>query len=76
MQPDSKDKISNIIKESLKNSNFDDQLAEKKPFCAIKKKLEKKFEKEYLTIQLKNLMEIFLRQLILLEWKEVHYIEN
>ena len=28
LQPDSKDKISNIIKESLKNTNFDDQLAE------------------------------------------------
>ncbi len=30
LQPDTKEKISNIIKESLKNDNFDDQIAEKR----------------------------------------------
>ena len=37
LQPDSKDKISNIIKESLKNINVNDQKAEKKSLCTIKR---------------------------------------
>ncbi len=53
LQPDSKDKISNIIKESLKNNNFDDQLAENSLSVPLKEAREK-FEKEYLTIQLKK----------------------
>ena len=53
LQPDSKEKISNIIKESLKNSNFDDQLAENSLSVPLKEAREK-FEKEYLTIQLKK----------------------
>ncbi len=53
LQPDSKDKISNIIKESLKNTNFDDQLAENSLSVPLKEAREK-FEKEYLTIQLKK----------------------
>ena len=53
LQPDSKDKISNIINESLKNTNFDDQLAENSLSVPLKEAREK-FEKEYLTIQLKK----------------------
>ncbi len=53
LQPDTKDKISNIIKESLKNNNFDDQLAENSLSVPLKEAREK-FEKEYLTIQLKK----------------------
>ena len=53
LQPDTKDKISNIIKESLKNNTFDDQLAENSLSVPLKEAREK-FEKEYLTIQLKK----------------------
>ena len=50
LQPDTKDKISNIIKESLKNTNFDDQLAENSLSVPLKEAREK-FEKEYLSLQ-------------------------
>ncbi len=53
LQPDTKDKISNIIKESLKNNNFDDQISENSLSVPLKEAREK-FEKEYLTIQLKK----------------------
>jgi len=53
LQPETKDKISNIIKESLKNTNFNDQLAENSLSVPLKQAREK-FEKEYLTIQLKK----------------------
>ena len=53
LQPNTKDKISNIIKESLKNDSFDDQLAENSLSVPLKEAREK-FEKEYLTIQLKK----------------------
>ncbi len=53
LQPDTKDKISNIIKESLKNNNFDDKIAENSLSVPLKEAREK-FEKEYLTIQLKK----------------------
>ena len=53
LQPDTKDKVSNIIKESLKNNNFDDQIAENSLSVPLKEAREK-FEKEYLTIQLKK----------------------
>ena len=53
LQPDTKDKISNIIKESLKNDNFDNQIAENSLSVPLKEAREK-FEKEYLTIQLKK----------------------
>tara|TARA_Y100001970_G_scaffold264100_1_gene350353 strand:- start:2198 stop:3553 length:1356 start_codon:yes stop_codon:yes gene_type:complete len=53
LQPETKDKISNIIKESLKNTNFDDQIAENSLSVPLKEAREK-FEKEYLTIQLKK----------------------
>ena len=53
LQPDTKDKISNIIKESLKIDNFDDQIEENSLSVPLKEAREK-FEKEYLTIQLKK----------------------
>ena len=53
LQPDTKDKTSNIIKESLKNINFDNQLSENSLSVPLKEAREK-FEKEYLTIQLKK----------------------
>jgi two-component system, NtrC family, nitrogen regulation response regulator NtrX len=53
LQPETKDKISNIIKESLKNTNFNNQVAENTLSVPLKEAREK-FEKEYLTIQLKK----------------------
>ena len=53
LQPDTKEKISNIIKESLKNDNFDDQIAENSLSVPLKEAREK-FEKRYLTTQLKK----------------------
>jgi len=53
LQPDTKEKISSIIKESLKNINFNEQLAENSLSVPLKEAREK-FEKEYLTIQLKK----------------------
>ena len=46
-------KISNIIKESLKNITFDNQFTENSLSIPLKEAREK-FEKEYLTIQLKK----------------------
>ena len=53
LQPDSKEKISNIVKESLKNDNFDEKMSENSLSVPLKEAREK-FEKEYLTIQLKK----------------------
>ena len=53
LQPDTKDKISNIVKESLKNNNFDDKFTENSLSIPLKEAREN-FEKEYLTIQLKK----------------------
>ena len=53
LQPDTKEKISNIVKESLKNQNFNDKIAENSLSVPLKEAREK-FEKEYLTIQLKK----------------------
>ena len=53
LQPDSKEKISNIIKESLKNQNLDDKITENRLSVPLKEAREN-FEKEYLTIQLKK----------------------
>jgi len=53
LQPETKDKISNIIKESLKNEKFNDEIAENSLSVPLKEAREK-FEKEYLTIQLKK----------------------
>jgi len=53
LQPDTKEKISNIIKESLKNENFGNKVVENSLSVPLKEAREK-FEKEYLTIQLKK----------------------
>ena len=53
LQPDSKSKVSNIVKESLKSDFFDDKIAENRLSVPLKEAREK-FEKEYLTIQLKK----------------------
>ena len=53
LQPDSKDKISNIIKESLKNENFNNKITENTLSVPLKEAREK-FEKEYLSMQLKK----------------------
>jgi len=53
LQPGTNEKISNIIKESLKNDNFKDNISENSLSVPLKEAREK-FEKEYLTIQLKK----------------------
>ena len=53
LQPDNKDRISNIIKESLKSENFQEKVPENSLSVPLKEAREK-FEKEYLTIQLKK----------------------
>ncbi len=53
LQPGSKEKISNIIKESLKSDNFQEKVTENSLSVPLKEAREK-FEKEYLTIQLKK----------------------
>ncbi len=53
LQPENKDKISNIIKESLKNENLTENIAENSLSVPLKEAREK-FEKEYLTVQLKK----------------------
>ena len=53
LQPETKEKISNIIKESLKNTNFNDHVAQNTLSVPLKDAREK-FEKEYLTVQLKK----------------------
>ena len=53
LQPESKDKTSSIIKESLKNTNFN-EIIEENALSVPLKEAREKFEKEYLTIQLKK----------------------
>ena len=53
LQPNTQDKISNIIKESLKSSISNNKLNENDLSIPLKEAREK-FEKEYLTIQLKK----------------------
>ena len=64
LQPDNKEKISNIVKESLKNDDFTNKITENNLSIPLKEAREK-FEKEYLTIQLKKFKEIYPRLLIL-----------
>ena len=47
-----------------------------KSFTSPLKEARKHFEKEYLITQLKKITEIYQKQLILLVWKDLHYIEN
>ncbi len=51
LQPDTKHKISNIIKESLKSDNFNEKINENSLSVPLKEAREN-FEKEYLTTQL------------------------
>ena len=53
LQPETKDKTSNIVKESLKTDNLDDKISENSLSVPLKEAREK-FEKEYLTIQLRK----------------------
>tara|TARA_B100001057_G_scaffold184842_1_gene185572 strand:- start:563 stop:1918 length:1356 start_codon:yes stop_codon:yes gene_type:complete len=53
LQPNTQEKISNIIKESLKNDNNTNKINENNLSVPLKEAREK-FEKEYLTIQLKK----------------------
>ena len=53
LQPETKDKISSIVKESLKIDNSNNKIAENSLSVPLKEAREK-FEKEYLTIQLKK----------------------
>ena len=53
LQPDDKNKVSNIIKESLKSDSLNDRVTENSLSVPLKEAREK-FEKEYLTIQLKK----------------------
>ena len=50
---DNKEKISNIVKESLKNDDFSNKITENNLSIPLKEAREK-FEKEYLTMQLKK----------------------
>jgi len=53
LQPNNKDKILNIIKESLKNDDLTHKIQENSLSVPLKEAREK-FEKEYLTLQLKK----------------------
>ena len=53
LQPNTKEKVSNIIKESLKYGNYDEKIPEDRLSVPLKEAREK-FEKEYLTMQLKK----------------------
>lgn len=53
LQPDTKDKISNIIKESLKIDTLNEKVTENTLSVPLKEAREK-FEKEYLIVQLKK----------------------
>ncbi len=53
LQPDTKDKVSSIIKESIKTDNLSEKIKENSLSVPLKEAREK-FEKEYLTIQLKK----------------------
>jgi len=53
LQPENKEKVSDIVKESLKNNNINEKITENSLSIPLKEAREK-FEKEYLTIQLKK----------------------
>ena len=53
LQPDTKEKVSTIVKESLKVDNITNKITENSLSVPLKEAREK-FEKEYLTIQLKK----------------------
>ena len=53
LQPDTKDKVSNIIKASIKTDNLNEKIRENSLSVPLKEAREK-FEKEYLTLQIKK----------------------
>tara|TARA_B100001057_G_scaffold310014_1_gene310024 strand:+ start:493 stop:1848 length:1356 start_codon:yes stop_codon:yes gene_type:complete len=53
LQPNTDEKVFNIIKESLKNENIDQKITENRLSIPLKEAREK-FEKEYLIVQLKK----------------------
>ncbi len=53
LQPDTKDKVSNIIKASIKTDNLNEKIKENSLSVPLKEAREK-FEKEYLTLQIKK----------------------
>tara|TARA_A100001015_G_scaffold278867_1_gene339468 strand:- start:554 stop:1909 length:1356 start_codon:yes stop_codon:yes gene_type:complete len=53
LQPENREKVSDIVKESLKNNNINEKITENSLSIPLKEAREK-FEKEYLTIQLKK----------------------
>ena len=53
LQPENREKISDIVKESLKNNNINEKITENSLSIPLKEAREK-FEKEYLSIQLKK----------------------
>ena len=53
LNPNNKDKTSSIVKESLKSDNLEEKISENSLSVPLKEAREK-FEKEYLTIQLKK----------------------
>ena len=53
LQPETKEKISNIVKETIKTDTFNEKIKENSLSIPLKEAREK-FEKEYLTIQLKK----------------------
>ena len=53
LQPETKEKVSNIVKESLKTENFTNRFKENDLSVPLKEAREK-FEREYLSIQLKK----------------------
>ena len=67
--------VSSIIKESLKSFDEDNFKVENSLSIPLKEAREN-FEKEYLTTQLKKFGEIYLKQLNLLEWKDLLCTEN
>ena len=75
LQPENNEKISNIIKESLKNDSFNDKITENSLSVPLKEAREK-FEKEYLTIQLKKFNGNISKTANFVGWKEVRFIEN
>ena len=75
---ESKQKINNIIDDILNPSSkiHENKNILEQSFQSPLKEAREHFEKEYLTTQLKNIMETSLKLQILLEWKGLHFIEN
>ena len=75
LQPDTKEKISNIVKESLKKDDFFNKIQENDLSVPLKEAREK-FEKEYLTIQLKKFNGNISKTANFVGMERAHFIEN